>query len=87
MPLMLDGTGMCGACRCSVGGEIKYGCVQGPEFDGQQVDWRLLIERMRSYLDDETTARPALEALGAAAWTTALDYLFDEAKTTRFTPA
>lgn len=56
MPLMLDGTGMCGACRCSVGGEIKYGCVHGPEFDGQQVDWRLLIERMRSYLDDETTA-------------------------------
>jgi len=56
MPLMVDGTGMCGACRCSVGGEIKLGCVDGPEFDGHKVDWSLLIERMRSYLDDETAA-------------------------------
>jgi NAD(P)H-flavin reductase len=56
MPLMVDGTGMCGACRCLIGGEIKFGCVDGPEFDGQQVDWRLLIERMRSYLDDEMMA-------------------------------
>jgi NAD(P)H-flavin reductase len=56
MPLMVDGTGMCGACRCSVGGEIKFGCVDGPEFDGRKVDWSLLIQRMRSYLDDETAA-------------------------------
>jgi ferredoxin--NADP+ reductase len=70
MPLMLDGTGMCGACRCSVGGEIKYGCVHGPEFDGQQVDWRLLIERMRSYLDDETTA---LDIWERENWHRALD--------------
>jgi NAD(P)H-flavin reductase len=56
MPLMVDGTGMCGACRCSVGGEIKFGCVDGPEFDGHKVDWSLLIERMRSYLDEETAA-------------------------------
>jgi NAD(P)H-flavin reductase len=56
MPLMVDGTGMCGACRCSVGGEIKFGCVDGPEFDGHKVDWNLLIERMRSYLDEETAA-------------------------------
>lgn len=70
MPLMLDGTGMCGACRCSVGGEIKYGCVHGPEFDGQQVDWRLLIERMRSYLDDEMTA---LDIWERENWHRALD--------------
>jgi ferredoxin--NADP+ reductase len=56
MPLMVDGTGMCGACRCSVGGEVKFGCVDGPEFDGHKVDWSLLIERMRSYLDEETMA-------------------------------
>jgi ferredoxin/flavodoxin---NADP+ reductase len=52
-PIMVDGTGMCGACRCSVGGETKLGCVDGPEFDGHKVDWDLLIERARSYLDDE----------------------------------
>jgi ferredoxin--NADP+ reductase len=56
MPLMVDGTGMCGACRCSVGGKIKFGCVDGPEFDGHKVDWPLLIERMRGYLDEETAA-------------------------------
>jgi ferredoxin--NADP+ reductase len=56
MPLMVDGTGMCGACRCSVAGEVKFGCVDGPEFDGHLVDWDLLIQRMRSYLDEETAA-------------------------------
>ena len=56
MPLMVDGTGMCGACRCSVGGEVKFGCVDGPEFDAHLVDWSLLIERMRSYLNEETSA-------------------------------
>jgi ferredoxin--NADP+ reductase len=56
MPLMVDGTGMCGACRCTVGGETKFGCVDGPEFDGHKVDWDLLIERMRAYLDEETEA-------------------------------
>jgi ferredoxin--NADP+ reductase len=56
MPLMVDGTGMCGACRCSIGGEVKFGCMDGPEFDGHKVDWNLLIERMRSYLDDEMMA-------------------------------
>jgi ferredoxin--NADP+ reductase len=39
-----------------VGGEVKFGCVDGPEFDGHKVDWSLLIERMRSYLDEETLA-------------------------------
>ncbi len=56
MPLMVDGTGMCGACRCIVNGETKFGCVDGPEFDGHRVDWDLLIERMRAYLDEETGA-------------------------------
>ncbi len=56
MPLMVDGTGMCGACRCSVDGKVKFGCVDGPEFDGHKVDWPQLIERMRSYLDAETEA-------------------------------
>jgi ferredoxin/flavodoxin---NADP+ reductase len=56
MPLMVDGTGMCGACRCTVAGEVKFGCVDGPEFDGHQVNWDLLIQRMRSYLDEETSA-------------------------------
>lgn len=56
MPLMVDGTGMCGACRCSVKGEVKFGCVDGPEFDAHEVDWSLLIERMRSYLNEETGA-------------------------------
>ena len=54
MPLMVDGTGMCGACRCSVGDEVKFGCVDGPEFDAHLVDWSLVIERMRSYIDEET---------------------------------
>jgi ferredoxin/flavodoxin---NADP+ reductase len=56
MPIMVDGTGMCGACRCMVNGERKFGCVDGPEFDGHKVDWDLLIERMRSFLDEETGA-------------------------------
>ncbi len=56
MPLMVDGTGMCGACRCSIDGKVKFGCVDGPEFDGHKVDWSQLIERMRSYLDLETEA-------------------------------
>ncbi|NYT02253.1 MAG: sulfide/dihydroorotate dehydrogenase-like FAD/NAD-binding protein [Methanosarcinales archaeon] len=54
MPVMVDGTGMCGACRCSVGGHSTLCCVEGPEFDGHQVDWPLLINRARSYLDQET---------------------------------
>ena len=38
-PIMIDGTGMCGGCRLTVGGETKFACVDGPDFDGQQVDW------------------------------------------------
>ena len=52
-PIMVDGTGMCGCCRVSVGGETKFACVDGPDFDGHQVDWDLLFARQRSYLDEE----------------------------------
>ena len=52
-PIMVDGTGMCGCCRVSVGGETKFACVDGPEFDGHKVDWDLLLARQGIYLDDE----------------------------------
>ncbi len=54
--LMVDGTGMCGCCRCSVGGETKYACVDGPEFDGHEVDWEELFKRSGHYLNDEVLA-------------------------------
>jgi len=52
-PIMVDGTGMCGCCRVSVGGETRFACVDGPDFDGHQVDWDLLFARQRIYLDEE----------------------------------
>ena len=52
-PIMVDGTGMCGCCRVSVGGATKFACVDGPDFDGHQVDWDLLLARQRIYLDEE----------------------------------
>jgi NAD(P)H-flavin reductase len=52
-PIMVDGTGMCGCCRVSVRGETRFACVDGPEFDGHEVDWDLLMNRQRSYLDEE----------------------------------
>ena len=51
--IMLDGTGMCGCCRVSVGGETKFACVDGPEFDGHKVDWDELTKRKASYLEEE----------------------------------
>jgi NAD(P)H-flavin reductase len=51
--IMVDGTGMCGSCRVSVGGTTKFVCVDGPEFDGHQVDWQLLFNRQRMYFDEE----------------------------------
>ncbi len=54
--IMVDATGMCGACRISVGGQTKFVCVDGPEFDGHQVDWDLLMARQRIYLDEEKLA-------------------------------
>lgn len=55
-PIMVDGTGMCGACRITVGGEMKFGCVDGPDFDGHLVDFEELMRRQRVYVDDERTA-------------------------------
>ena len=55
-PIMVDGTGMCGCCRVSVGGETKFTCVDGPEFDAHLVDWALLIKRKRAYLKEEAEA-------------------------------
>ncbi len=51
--IMVDGTGMCGCCRVSVAGETKFACVDGPDFDGHQVDWDLLMARQAVYLDEE----------------------------------
>ncbi|MBI4284937.1 MAG: sulfide/dihydroorotate dehydrogenase-like FAD/NAD-binding protein [Chloroflexi bacterium] len=52
-PIMVDGTGMCGCCRVSVGGVTRFACVDGPDFDGHQVDWDLLLARQRTYIDEE----------------------------------
>lgn len=52
--IMIDGTGMCGGCRVSVGGETKFVCVDGPDFDGHQVDWNNMMMRMKSFKDKET---------------------------------
>lgn len=51
--IMLDGTGMCGTCRVEVGGETKFSCVDGPEFDAHQVDFDLLMSRLDTYKDEE----------------------------------
>jgi len=56
-PIMVDGTGMCGACRVTVGGETKFACVDGPEFDAHQVDFRELASRLSFYRDQEEEAR------------------------------
>ncbi|MFZ3131437.1 MAG: sulfide/dihydroorotate dehydrogenase-like FAD/NAD-binding protein [Desulfosporosinus sp.] len=60
-PIMVDGTGMCGACRVSVGNETKFACVDGPEFDGHLVDFDLALQRLTFYRDEENRARARLE--------------------------
>ena len=52
-PIMVDGTGMCGGCRLSVGGEMKFACVDGPDFDGHKVDWDLAVKRNQMYKEFE----------------------------------
>ena len=54
--IMVDGTGMCGACRVEVGGQTRFVCVDGPEFDGHQVDWDQLLARQRIYPEQEQQA-------------------------------
>ena len=60
-PIMIDGTGMCGACRVTVDGRTKFACVDGPDFDGHLVDWAELYARRRSYFDDEVRSLCAWE--------------------------
>ena len=55
-PIMVDGTGMCGACRVIVGGEVKFACVDGPEFDGHKVDFDLAMKRQQMYKTEEGRA-------------------------------
>ncbi len=52
-PIMIDGTGMCGGCRLTVGGEVKFACVDGPDFDGHKVDWDLAVKRNQMYREFE----------------------------------
>lgn len=60
-PIMVDGTGMCGACRVEVGGETKFCCADGPEFDGHAVDFDLLLSRQVMYLQEEKLAMEEFE--------------------------
>ena len=61
--IMVDGTGMCGCCRVTVGGVTKFACVDGPEFDGHQVNWDELLARQRTYLDEERISLEEWERL------------------------
>ena len=56
-PIMIDGTGMCGGCRVTVGGKTRFACVDGPEFDGHEVDWDELIKRNAFYKEEEHACR------------------------------
>ncbi len=56
-PIMVDGTGMCGGCRVTVGGQVRFTCVDGPEFDAHEVDFKELFMRQRYYLDEEKLSR------------------------------
>ncbi|MGB9602277.1 MAG: sulfide/dihydroorotate dehydrogenase-like FAD/NAD-binding protein [Verrucomicrobiia bacterium] len=60
-PIMVDGTGMCGGCRVSVGGQTKFACVDGPEFDGHLVDYNLLMDRLSTYRPYEQQALKEFE--------------------------
>jgi len=60
-PIMVDGTGMCGGCRVTVGGEIKFACVDGPEFDGHKVDFKNLMLRNKRFLREEEDSCKMLE--------------------------
>lgn len=60
-PIMVDGTGMCGGCRVTVADSIKFACVDGPEFLGEEVDWDEFIKRMKQYRSEEIMAAEAFE--------------------------
>lgn len=61
-PIMIDGTGMCGGCRITVGGETKFACVDGPDFDGHLVDWNEAMARSRMFRPEEARAKEKLHA-------------------------
>lgn len=63
-PIMVDGMGMCGVCRVTVGGETKFACIDGPEFDGHVVDFEELIKRQRTFLPEERLSSLLWERLG-----------------------
>ena len=52
-PIMIDGTGMCGVCRVTVGGKMKFACVDGPEFNGHDIDWKEFLARRKAYMREE----------------------------------
>jgi ferredoxin--NADP+ reductase len=65
-PIMIDGTGMCGGCRVSVGGKTQFACVDGPEFDGHQVDFDELMLRLQAYMEDEKASHEEFCKLSAS---------------------
>lgn len=62
--IMIDGTGMCGGCRVEIGGETKYTCVDGPEFDGHEVDFDQLMNRLQAYISEEHMALNHVKVCG-----------------------
>lgn len=66
-PIMVDGMGMCGVCRVTVGGKMKFGCVDGPEFDGHKVDFDELVSRQRMFLPEERLSSILWEMQGGCA--------------------
>lgn len=72
-PIMIDGTGMCGGCRVKVGGHTKFACVDGPEFDGHEVDFNDLMSRLRRFRADEQVALESWQRECAAHSATAAD--------------
>ena len=67
-PVMVDGTGMCGACRVTVDGKSKFACVDGPEFDGHEVDWDNVMARRCTYPVDLKRAVAAYRCQNCAQW-------------------
>jgi len=65
-PIMVDATGMCGACRVTVGGKTRFVCVDGPEFDGHEVNFAELVKRQRAYLSQEKESMEACQQHGGA---------------------
>jgi ferredoxin--NADP+ reductase len=63
-PIMVDGMGMCGVCRVAVGGETKFACIDGPEFDGHKVDFEELVKRQRMFLPEERLSSLLWEKMG-----------------------